>query len=551
MQDASDNFEPSTRAPEPPADDRRDTPMMPQITATNLSSSAQAKVSAVTPDASGMPEQVRLETAAALYKASRLDEAEAIYRSVIERAPESYKALLGLGYLARDRDDRAAALAFFQAACAAHPKKTRPKLEAAAALRRLSRLDEAEALYRSVLENRPGDAKALAGLGRVAQARGNVRSALAAYQAAVASDPQSEDLKIKLASQLRKLSRVTEARRIYEDILARKPDHDVVRARLQALPTPRRSGLPPMEASWLKRPSFVLADEWGRNLEALGIAAFGMSLLTLAQDFAYGASEEVRPDCILIRRDKKVKILPLVSDWQAFDPILRREAAALPPGSILGYLPEQCVDGWTTRPEFVDHHREFVFHRETVAEMAGPSLATYRRQVRQLLKAGAYVEPIGPANLDRVLACNDRWYAGKKKRGRKTYYRGRTVWTYENLPLLEEQLGVRHLAVVLDDDVVAYGVASHIGASSAVFTFHRGDHEPWGVMPYLLREMARLYPDRQWINDGPAVRKPGLAWFKERFTSNAEDRQVKLGWLSCDIGHQPARTAESGSARIF
>ncbi len=246
-----------------------------------------------------------MEADAALYKASRLEAAEAIYRRVLENWPNSYKALLGLGYLARDRGDQAAALAFFEAACMAAPGKTRPKLDAARTLRKLSRLDEAEALYESVLKDRPNLAAALVGLARVAQARGNVRSALACYQAAVASSPDREDLELKVALQLRKLSRLNEARNIYEGILARKPDHDVARARLQALEKPRKSGLPRMETSWLERPVFAHADEWGRNLEALRIPAFGLCLLTLAQDFAYGASEEVKPDCILIRRDHK------------------------------------------------------------------------------------------------------------------------------------------------------------------------------------------------------------------------------------------------------
>jgi hypothetical protein len=44
-------------------------------------------------------------------------------------------------------------------------------------------------------------------------------------------------------------------------------------------------------------------------------------------------------------------------------------------------------------------------------------------------------------------------------------------------------------------------------------------------------ELANLYPDRQWINAGPAISKPGLAWYKERFTSNAADKQITLGWI--------------------
>ncbi len=420
--------------------------------------------------------------------------------------PNRYRALLDLGYLARSRGDQGAALEYFEAARAARPHKRRPKLEAARELRRMSRLDEAEALYRSVLEHQPKHVRALVNLGRIATARGDVRLALNYYQAAAAADPGRTRLKLKIAAQLRKLSRVNEARQVYEGILAEKPDDVAARARLRKLAKPRASGLPPFESSWLERDTFARADEWGRNLEALGIPAFGMSVLTLAQDFATGVTEEVKPDSIL-----------------------KREAAAMPRGHLLGYVPEERAEVSSSRFEIAESHREFVYHRTSVADLAGSSSSTYRRQVRLLLRAGARVEPISPANLERVLACNDRWFAGKKERGRKTYYRGRTLWTFENLPALEA-LGVRHLAVILDNDVVGYGVAGRIGAACVAFTFHRGDRETWGVAPYLLSEMAKLFPDREWINDGPAVRKPGLASFKERFTFNAGEKQMKLGW---------------------
>ena len=68
------------------------------------------------------------------------------------------------------------------------------------------------------------------------------------------------------------------------------------------------------------------------------------------------------------------------------------------------------------------------------------------------MKAGVHVEPIGTENLDRVLACNDRWYAAKTAKGKSAYHRVPTVRTFENLSRLEP-LGVWRLAVMLDDDV--------------------------------------------------------------------------------------------------
>jgi tetratricopeptide (TPR) repeat protein len=447
-----------------------------------------------------------------------------------QKPPGDHRALLSLGELARQRGDALAALGYFEAAAAAAPERPRPRLEMALELRTLGRLDEAEAVYRELLQQRPDLVRALAGLGHVARLRGQPRQALRHYRAALALNPARTDLRLEVAGQLRKLARHQEAQEGYRAILAAQPDHARAREGLARLPPPEQSGLPPLEPAWLERDTFTRAAEWGKNLETLGICGYGMNLLTLAQDFAAGAVEEVKRDCILLHRKDKTKLLPLVSDWPEYEHVLAREVQALRPGDQLGYVPEQPASGWANNFNTVECHREFVYHREGVAALAGSTLSTYRRQVRQLLKAGAYVVPIGPENLDRVLACNDRWYAGKKERGRATYFRGRTVWTFENLPLLEP-LGVRHLAMVLDDDVIGYAVGSHLGPSWFACPLHRGDREPWGVAPYLLSEISKLYPDRQWLNDGPAVRKPNLAWFKERFTSGAVEKQMTLGWI--------------------
>lgn len=449
-------------------------------------------------------------------------------------APSSYRTLLDLGYRARRRGDHVAALEYFHAALARKPHKRRPKLEAAVELRSTARLAEAEALYRNILDDRPKHVRALAGLGRIAQERGELRLAIKYYQAAIAARPDRTDLKLQLANQLSKLSRNEEARHIYKGVLMERPEHAVARARLRKLPKPGKSGLPPFQSSWLERDTFTRADTWGSNLEALGIAAFGVSVLTLAQDFACGATEEVKPDCILIRRNHTTKILPLIADREEFDRVLGRELAALPSASLLGYVPGLRNDASMCDFDLCDSNREFVYHRASAAEMVGPSLSKCRQEVRRLIRDGAHIEPIGPANLDRVLACNDRWYEGKHRRGRKTYYLRRTLWTFENLTALEP-LQPRRLAVVLDDDVIGYAVSSHIGRSWAVFIYRRCDRVPPGVSPYLLSEMCKLYPEREWINDGPAVRKPGLAWFKDRFTVNAEDRQMTLGWLQTRV----------------
>jgi tetratricopeptide (TPR) repeat protein len=468
--------------------------------------------------------QFHLEAVTALRKA-----AEVVYQTILEKQPTDYRAPLNLGYLARQRGDTAAALGYFEAALAAGPRRTRPKFEMALELRTLNRLDEAEALYLSLLEDHPNLVRALSGLGRIAQARGKPRVALNYYQDALAANPTRTDLKLKVAAQLRKLSRFREAEQIYSSILVEEPDHAGAKERLARLRKREQSGLPPLERSWLERETFTRATEWGRNLEALGGPAFAMSLLELAQNFALGASEEVKRDCILLRLGKNTKLLPLVSNWHEYEHVLKREAAALNPGNRLGPVPARREGTRLGDVVIAGSKHEFVWHRETVSEMLGSSLQGYRRNIRKLLKAGAHVEPIGPENLDRVLACNDRWYAGKKAQGNTTLYRARTVWTFENLAMLEP-LGVRHLAVMLDDDVIGYGVGSYLGVSWAAFVFSRGDNE-YDVSPLICQERSKLYPDREWINAGDVGSIRGLAAFKQRFTFNAADKQMTIGWI--------------------
>ena len=65
-----------------------------------------------------------------------------------------------------------------------------------------------------------------------------------------------------------------------------------------------------MEPSWLERPALKRAEEWGRNLEALMVPGFHMSVLEIATNLAWGATEEVKDDCILIHIDDRVKISP-------------------------------------------------------------------------------------------------------------------------------------------------------------------------------------------------------------------------------------------------
>ena len=284
-----------------------------------------------------------------------------------------------------------------------------------------------------------------------------------------------------------------------------------------------------MEPSWFDRPALKRAEEWGKNLEALTVPGFFMSLLEISINLAWGATEEVKDDCILIRFKDRIKILPLISDWEHYDHIVRREAKAF--GEYrFGCVPKVREHGWAKDLRIVNAQREYVYHRESVSELMRQNRSkTYRKDVRSLKNKGVTVEPIGEHNLSSILECNERWFL-RNQGNRLTYNHSSTIWAFRNASLLE-RIGVQQIAAVLNGEVIGYKVAGPLGASRVALTYGRGDTEPRGVTPYLLTEMAKLFPDCTWLNAGPAPWNPGLKAFKERFTFNASDQQVTMGWV--------------------
>ena len=134
------------------------------------------------------------------------------------------ESLVALSHAARRQGDGAATLTAFEAA-AADPKQIGLKVAAAAELRRLGRLDEAEASLQQALAIEPQHANALTELGYLARRRGDRTAALAAFEAAAAADPKQIGLKVAAAVELRQLGRLDEADASLQQALAIEPRH--------------------------------------------------------------------------------------------------------------------------------------------------------------------------------------------------------------------------------------------------------------------------------------------------------------------------------------
>ena len=85
----------------------------------------------------------------------RLDEAESACREIIAKEPRLALAWRALALIARKKGDHAAALAHFKAAAEIDPAHFWTLQDVAAELRELGRMDEAEALLRSLVDKRP------------------------------------------------------------------------------------------------------------------------------------------------------------------------------------------------------------------------------------------------------------------------------------------------------------------------------------------------------------------------------------------------------------
>jgi tetratricopeptide (TPR) repeat protein len=140
--------------------------------------------------------------------------------------------LIALGHTSRKQGDYESALQHFTAAAAAAPSNHVAALHIAQTLVELKRPDEAEIRFRAVLTLAPGNLAALAGLGNLALRRGDNGAALEWLQSALAMDPQSIDLQMKVGRALQLLGRLDAAEACFVGMLESKPDHAKAQQRL-------------------------------------------------------------------------------------------------------------------------------------------------------------------------------------------------------------------------------------------------------------------------------------------------------------------------------
>ena len=160
-----------------------------------------------------------------LYSVDRIDEAAAHFRSALEIFPDGLSANLNLGAYEDRRGNTAAAIGRYERVAA---KAADSGIRATAygslgfAYRRLGETEKARQSFERAVQEAPERARALTGLGLMAQDHGDLVEAIRLYSLAAARQ-QSDVIHLLLAQAYQRLGRMAEARANYQRV-AGSPD---------------------------------------------------------------------------------------------------------------------------------------------------------------------------------------------------------------------------------------------------------------------------------------------------------------------------------------
>ena len=285
-----------------------------------------------------------LERAQGLYKARQWQEAEALCKAMLARAPGHFPALRLLALGSSEQRRPRAALAYARRALRLRPAAVLMIVTEARSLAELGRTAEAEAAWGRAIEKKPDDprlmfrrAHLLADLRRNAEA-------LALYDRLLAVSPDSFAAELNRGNALRALRRIDDAIASFKRAIALKPDyalaHNNLGNALQALGD-YEEAIGCYERAVAADPSYIEAvNNLGNALQALGRYEAAIA--------AYDRVLERKPDLSATMWNKGTTMLHLGLSreaWQLYEYRLKSDQFDRLPGLNLPLLGERSVDG--------------------------------------------------------------------------------------------------------------------------------------------------------------------------------------------------------------
>ncbi|WP_421654771.1 tetratricopeptide repeat protein [Leptothermofonsia sp. ETS-13] len=166
-----------------------------------------------------------LTTAMQHHQAGQLQEAEHLYRQVLQQQPNHPNALYLLGLIAHQMGNLDGAIALYQQAIASQPNFAEAHNNLGAAFQQQGNLAAAIAHYQATLRIKPDNPNANINLGVTLQQQGKLEAAIARYQKAIRLNPNLPEAYSNLAHALKERGELEQATSHYQTALQLTPNN--------------------------------------------------------------------------------------------------------------------------------------------------------------------------------------------------------------------------------------------------------------------------------------------------------------------------------------
>jgi tetratricopeptide (TPR) repeat protein len=156
-----------------------------------------------------------LELADQCRQSNRCNQAEQIYREILEKHPCQSDALYGMGILAQQRKQYKAAEEFFRTLLQIQPNSVKAFFSLATLYQLQGTLLEAEVAYRQVMALHPKNAPIYNNLGYVLEQQNKLDEAIAFYQKALELQPNCDEAKANLGNALHTQGKLSPEQQVY------------------------------------------------------------------------------------------------------------------------------------------------------------------------------------------------------------------------------------------------------------------------------------------------------------------------------------------------
>jgi len=169
--------------------------------------------------------ETTIQQAITAHQEGRLEEAESLYRSILEKQPTNLIVNNNLSYLLYSLNRLDEAEASYRKTIELKPDYAEAHYNLGNVFYRLNRLDEAEASYRKAIELKPNYAEANHNLGTTQQSLGKLDEAEASYRKAIELKPDYAEAHYNLGNVFYYPGKLDEAEASYRKTIELKPDY--------------------------------------------------------------------------------------------------------------------------------------------------------------------------------------------------------------------------------------------------------------------------------------------------------------------------------------